>query len=73
MVVWNLASRRDVDKVEEINMDMQEQLEMANEIQEALAAKLPGGYDLDDEVMKPLVIVAVMSNRWMNAKRGGEM
>ena len=72
MVVWNLASRRDVDKVEEINMDMQEQLEMANEIQEALAAKLPGGYDLDDEVMKPLVIVAVMSNRWMNAKRGGE-
>jgi len=39
----------DVDKVEEINMDMQEQLEMANEIQEALAAKLPGGYDLDDE------------------------
>ena len=73
MVVWNLASRRDVDKVEEINMDMQEQLEMANEIQEALAAKLPGGYDLDDEVMKPLVIVAVMSIRWMNALRGGEM
>jgi hypothetical protein len=65
MVVCNFLFRRDVDKVEEINMDMQEQLEMANEIQEALAAKLPGGYDLDDEVINPLFIVAVMSNSWM--------
>lgn len=34
-------------------MDMQEQLDLANDIQEALATKLPGGYEMDEVSQLP--------------------